>query len=139
MSDSDISSTPSPSSATSLPATPPPKTPPNMHQNSIDPSAKWLVQKFGGTSIGKFAVRIAEDIVSLYRPAQGGHRLLRKIGLNKSHGNNKPASPSIFKSPAPKWCRYSRSYVRLHHTSHKRTCRFLSFPVQFKFSKSQRK
>jgi hypothetical protein len=35
-----------------------------MHQNSIDPSAKWLVQKFGGTSIGKFAVRIAEDIVS---------------------------------------------------------------------------
>jgi hypothetical protein len=41
-----------------------PSTPPNMHQNTIDPSAKWLVQKFGGTSVGKFAVRIAEDIVS---------------------------------------------------------------------------
>jgi aspartate kinase len=61
---SDISSTPSPSSSTSRPASPPPKTPPNLHQNSIDPSARWLVQKFGGTSIGKFAVKIAEDIVS---------------------------------------------------------------------------
>lgn len=23
----------------------------------------WVVQKFGGTSVGKFAVKIAEDIV----------------------------------------------------------------------------
>ncbi|GJJ10770.1 hypothetical protein Clacol_004998 [Clathrus columnatus] len=27
---------------------------------------KWLVQKFGGTSVGKFDVKIAEDIVSAY-------------------------------------------------------------------------
>jgi hypothetical protein len=40
-----------------------PATPPNLHQNTIDPDAQWLVQKFGGTSVGKFAVRIAEDIV----------------------------------------------------------------------------
>lgn len=36
-------------------------------QNSIDPSSRWLVQKFGGTSVGKFAVNIAKDIVS-YAP-----------------------------------------------------------------------
>lgn len=57
-------STPSSSSSSSPIATPPPSTPPNLHQNSIDPSAKWIVQKFGGTSVGKFAVKIAEDIVS---------------------------------------------------------------------------
>ncbi|KAF8970456.1 Aspartate/glutamate/uridylate kinase [Flammula alnicola] len=56
-------STPSPSSSRS---SSPPKTPPNLHQNSIDPDAKWLVQKFGGTSVGKFAVKIAEDVVSNY-------------------------------------------------------------------------
>ncbi|KAH0581933.1 hypothetical protein H2248_011604 [Termitomyces sp. 'cryptogamus'] len=43
-----------------------PPTPPNLHQNTIDPSARWLVQKFGGTSVGKFAVKIAEDIVANY-------------------------------------------------------------------------
>jgi hypothetical protein len=26
-------------------------------------SGPWIVQKFGGTSVGKFAVNIAEDIV----------------------------------------------------------------------------
>ncbi|KAJ6606689.1 Aspartate/glutamate/uridylate kinase [Mycena sp. CBHHK59/15] len=44
----------------------PPLTPPNLHQNSIDPASRWLVQKFGGTSVGKFAVTIARDIVSSY-------------------------------------------------------------------------
>ncbi|KZT27990.1 aspartate kinase [Neolentinus lepideus HHB14362 ss-1] len=43
-----------------------PRTPPNLHQNSIDPDAKWLVQKYGGTSVGKFATKIAQDIVSGY-------------------------------------------------------------------------
>lgn len=33
------------------------------YQNSIEPSAKWLVQKYGGTSVGKFAAKIAEDIL----------------------------------------------------------------------------
>lgn len=28
-----------------------------------DASAGWVVQKFGGTSVGKFAVEIAEGIV----------------------------------------------------------------------------
>ena len=28
-----------------------------------DASQKWTVQKFGGTSVGKFANKIAEDIV----------------------------------------------------------------------------
>src|SRR5579863_6139527 len=53
-------------SAHSLPSIespPPPRTPPNMHQNTIDPDAKWLVQKYGGTSVGKFASQIAKDIV----------------------------------------------------------------------------
>jgi len=29
----------------------------------MDPDTKWLVQKYGGTSVGKFAVKIAEEIV----------------------------------------------------------------------------
>ena len=48
----------------SSPDSPPPKTPPSLHQNTIDPNARWLVQKFGGTSVGKFAVKIARDVVS---------------------------------------------------------------------------
>ncbi|KAI0646543.1 aspartate kinase [Trametes meyenii] len=43
-----------------------PRTPPNMHQNTVDPAAKWLVQKYGGTSVGKFAAKIAEDIIPEY-------------------------------------------------------------------------
>ncbi|KAI9062248.1 aspartate kinase [Trametes sanguinea] len=37
-----------------------------MHQNTVDPAAKWLVQKYGGTSVGKFAAKIAEDIIPEY-------------------------------------------------------------------------
>ncbi|OBZ77544.1 putative aspartokinase [Grifola frondosa] len=64
----DSQSTPSPSSSrsSSVSSLSSPHTPPNLHQNTMDPSAKWLVQKFGGTSVGKFAVQIAEDIVSEY-------------------------------------------------------------------------
>ncbi|KAG9311844.1 Aspartate/glutamate/uridylate kinase [Chiua virens] len=54
------------SSSSSSLSSSPPSTPPNLHQNTIDPSARWLVQKFGGTSVGKFAVQIARDIVSNY-------------------------------------------------------------------------
>lgn len=28
--------------------------------------AGWVIQKFGGTSVGKFPIQIAEDIVKLY-------------------------------------------------------------------------
>ncbi|GBE87347.1 Probable aspartokinase [Sparassis crispa] len=66
MSDSSPSSSSPSSSPNSLSSESSPSTPPNMHQNTIDPAAKWLVQKFGGTSVGKFAVKIAEDIVSEY-------------------------------------------------------------------------
>jgi aspartate kinase len=37
-----------------------------LRQNSIDPGSKWIIQKFGGTSVGKYAVKIAEEIVSNY-------------------------------------------------------------------------
>ncbi|KAG7088718.1 hypothetical protein E1B28_012686 [Marasmius oreades] len=53
-------------SSASTPPSSPPKTPPNLHQNSIDPGSRWLVQKFGGTSVGKYPVRIARDVVSNY-------------------------------------------------------------------------
>ncbi|KAG8807194.1 Aspartokinase [Serendipita sp. 399] len=61
-------STPSLGSQLSLspPATPGASTPPSLHQNSTDPGTAWLVQKFGGTSVGKFAIKIAEDAVSGY-------------------------------------------------------------------------
>ena len=43
-----------------------------------DVSKKWMVQKFGGTSIGKFADRIAEDTVryshTLWLPQKQIHR-----------------------------------------------------------------
>ncbi|KAF8906784.1 Aspartate/glutamate/uridylate kinase [Gymnopilus junonius] len=58
-------SSPASSRSSSLSSSPP-KTPPNLHQNSADPNARWLVQKFGGTSVGKFAVKIAEDVVANY-------------------------------------------------------------------------
>ncbi|KAL0957999.1 hypothetical protein HGRIS_000174 [Hohenbuehelia grisea] len=53
-------------SSSSTQSNSPPRTPPNLHQNTIDPAATWLVQKFGGTSVGKFAVQIAKNIVSNY-------------------------------------------------------------------------
>ena len=34
----------------------------DLARNS-DSSRKWVVQKFGGTSVGKFADKITEDIV----------------------------------------------------------------------------
>ncbi|KAH7882316.1 Aspartate/glutamate/uridylate kinase [Phlebopus sp. FC_14] len=59
-----MSDAPSPPSCSS-PS--PPSSPSSiLHQNTTDPSARWLVQKFGGTSVGKFAVQIAKDIVSSY-------------------------------------------------------------------------
>jgi hypothetical protein len=53
----------SPHSLTSIESLPPHRTPPSMHQNTIVPDAKWPVQKYGGTSVGKFASQIAENIV----------------------------------------------------------------------------
>ncbi|KAJ3478070.1 hypothetical protein NLI96_g10020 [Meripilus lineatus] len=44
----------------------PARTPPHLHQNPTDPDAKWLIQKYGGTSVGKFAAKIAEDIIPAY-------------------------------------------------------------------------
>jgi aspartate kinase len=32
-------------------------------QNSDSPNARWVIQKFGGTSVGKFAAKIAEEVV----------------------------------------------------------------------------
>ncbi|KAJ7643823.1 Aspartate/glutamate/uridylate kinase [Roridomyces roridus] len=40
----------------------------NLRQNTLDPSARWLVQKFGGTSVGKYPVDIA-SIVARYMDA----------------------------------------------------------------------
>lgn len=37
----------------------------NNAPKNNDSSQGWVVQKFGGTSVGKFAVNIAEDIVRL--------------------------------------------------------------------------
>ncbi|KAG8216369.1 Aspartate/glutamate/uridylate kinase [Butyriboletus roseoflavus] len=67
MSESDIDQLSlSTSRSPSTPSTSPPSSPSHLHQNTIDISAPWLVQKFGGTSIGKFAVQIAKHVVSNY-------------------------------------------------------------------------
>lgn len=36
---------------------------PHTPEKELATGANWVVQKFGGTSVGKVAVRIAEDIV----------------------------------------------------------------------------
>lgn len=46
-----------------LPSTSPSMNQLVLRQNNADPEAKWIVQKYGGTSVGKFAVNIARDIV----------------------------------------------------------------------------
>ncbi|KAF5366552.1 hypothetical protein D9758_008990 [Tetrapyrgos nigripes] len=56
---------PSPTSSSSR--SPSPNTvSPVLRKNPTDPNAKWLVQKFGGTSVGKFPAKIARDVVSPY-------------------------------------------------------------------------
>ncbi|CAE6506285.1 unnamed protein product, partial [Rhizoctonia solani] len=35
-------------------------------QNPDSPNARWVIQKFGGTSVGKFAAKIAEEVVPAY-------------------------------------------------------------------------
>ena len=36
---------------------------PHTQERDLPGGANWLVQKFGGTAVGKFGVQIAEDIV----------------------------------------------------------------------------
>lgn len=36
---------------------------PHIQEKDLPGNANWVVQKYGGTSLGKFAVQIAEDIV----------------------------------------------------------------------------
>ncbi|KAG8954871.1 Aspartokinase [Tulasnella sp. 424] len=64
----DLDSTPpsTPSQSHSSPTSSGIDTPLGLHQNTVDPAAKWLVQKYGGTSVGKFAADIAENIVPNY-------------------------------------------------------------------------
>jgi aspartate kinase len=36
-------------------------------ERDLPGGANWIVQKFGGTSVGKFSVKIAEDIILYVR------------------------------------------------------------------------
>lgn len=38
------------------------------HEQELPSGTTWIVQKFGGTSLGKFAATIAEDIVLYVSP-----------------------------------------------------------------------
>ena len=100
----------------------PPSTPPNLHQNTIDPDARWVVQKYGGTSVGKFAAQIAENIVPyaqtfflLYphlptylrrntqRPfgsMQARHCLLRAFRLHQVVRHHQPPLARSIRSPS---------------------------------------
>ncbi|EUC55184.1 aspartokinase [Rhizoctonia solani AG-3 Rhs1AP] len=50
-------------SLTTTTTTPPPMP---LLQNPDSPNARWVIQKFGGTSVGKFAAKIAEQVVPAY-------------------------------------------------------------------------
>ncbi|KAG9223991.1 hypothetical protein CCMSSC00406_0004393 [Pleurotus cornucopiae] len=104
-----------------------PRTPPNLHQNTIDPNAKWLIQKFGGTSVGKFPVQIASNIVPNYidkykvvvvcsarsgsTKALGTTNLLLRAAAEAltRPPRNRPAGTPGFMSPVPKPFGYSAS------------------------------
>ncbi|KIO33744.1 hypothetical protein M407DRAFT_240904 [Tulasnella calospora MUT 4182] len=66
MADLDLDSTPPSTPSPTSPSSSGINTPLGLHQNTVDPAAKWLVQKYGGTSVGKFAAEIAENIVPNY-------------------------------------------------------------------------
>jgi aspartate kinase len=71
----------------------------------------WIVQKFGGTSVGKFAEKIAEDVVGYHTPSPfcaeeltlGKGRICLRIGLRwyVRHGALPPRQrePPIGMSP----------------------------------------
>ena len=40
----------------------------NSLRTQPDAEKPWIVQKFGGTSVGKFAAKIAEDVVPYVPP-----------------------------------------------------------------------
>ena len=42
---------------------------PHTREQDLPGGANWVVQKFGGTSVGKFAVKIAEEIVLYVYPS----------------------------------------------------------------------
>lgn len=42
---------------------------PHQQEKNLPGGGNWVVQKFGGTSVGKFAVDIAKDIVMYVDPA----------------------------------------------------------------------
>ena len=45
-------------------------TPSFLIQNSTAPDAPWIVQKFGGTTVGKFAAKIADDALAYVVPVE---------------------------------------------------------------------
>ncbi|KAI0659378.1 aspartate kinase [Cubamyces menziesii] len=95
-----------------------------MHQNTIDPAAKWLVQKYGGTSVGKFAAKIAEDIIPEYldqhkvaivcsarsgsTKALGTTNLLLKAASEALQRTNGPSETPGTMSPAGTFARLSQ-------------------------------
>ncbi|KAK7438071.1 Aspartokinase [Stygiomarasmius scandens] len=93
---------PSPSSSPSR--SPSPMSTPNLRQNPTDPNVKWLVQKFGGTSVGKFPAKIAKDVVSAY---MGTHRVAivcsARSGSTKALGTTnlllRAASEALIRRP----------------------------------------
>ena len=52
----------------------------SLLQNTSDENTQWLVQKFGGTSVGKFALEIATQIVPCAHP-----KLVSCVSLHPPH------------------------------------------------------
>ncbi|KAG2003563.1 aspartate kinase [Coprinopsis cinerea AmutBmut pab1-1] len=81
-----------------------PPTPKSFRQNPTDLSTKWLVQKFGGTSVGKFPIKIATDVVAKHLD---GHKVAivcsARSGSTKALGTTslllKAASQALQRSP----------------------------------------
>ncbi|KZT52638.1 aspartate kinase, partial [Calocera cornea HHB12733] len=100
----------------SHPHPPPPPPPPPLRQNpGPSSSAPWLIQKFGGTSVGKFAAAIAEDIVPRYMST---HRVAvvcsARSGSTKALGTTNlllRAASEALRHPSPLSSSSSRTFL----------------------------
>ncbi|MCJ1402411.1 Aspartokinase [Xylographa trunciseda] len=78
-----------------------------------DHSKPWVVQKFGGTSIGKFADKISEDIV---RPSIGVNRIAVVCSARSSHSKGEGTTNRLLRAAREAENSQSRQYEGIVHS-----------------------
>ncbi|MCJ1310196.1 Aspartokinase [Agyrium rufum] len=78
-----------------------------------DPTKKWVVQKFGGTSVGKFAAAIAEDIV---RPSLQKYRVAVVCSARSSKNKLEGTTNRLLRAARAAEHDKSNAYAKIIHT-----------------------